>query len=44
MCSAPGEGGGEEDKKFVLKNWLQELLGRPRHMWEDDVTVGCNGF
>lgn len=34
----------KKDGNFVLKNWLKELLGRPRHVWEDDVTVGCNGF
>jgi hypothetical protein len=34
----------KKDENFVLKNWLNELLGRPRRLWEDGVTVDCNGF
>jgi len=34
----------KKDENFVLKKWLKELLGRPRHVWEDGVTVNCNGF
>jgi hypothetical protein len=34
----------KKDKKFVLKNVLKEMLGRPRHVWEDDDTVGSNGL
>lgn len=39
-----GENKTKKDENFVLKNWLKELLGRPCHVWEDDVTAGCNGF
>jgi hypothetical protein len=34
----------KKGEKFVLKNSLKELLGRPRRLWEDGVTVDCKGF
>ena len=42
--SKHGENRKKKGENFILKDWLKELLGRPRHVWEDDVTVGCNGF